>query len=77
MTQDDAKLARVVAERYLPFAVTLTLTNDRRVALASKIPALGSMEPVGNKATAYVCRDFACRQPVTAADALTAELATV
>jgi uncharacterized protein YyaL (SSP411 family) len=75
LTSDDAKLARVVAERYLPFAITLMLTSERRDALAARMPPVGAMEALDNRATAYVCRNFACRQPVTAPDALAAELA--
>jgi uncharacterized protein YyaL (SSP411 family) len=32
------------------------------------------MQPVNGRAAAYVCRDFACRQPVTSAEALEQEL---
>jgi hypothetical protein len=34
------------------------------------------MQPVGGAPTAYVCRNFTCRQPVTTADALQRELET-
>jgi hypothetical protein len=74
VTAEDARLVRAVAERYLPFAVTLTLTGDRRLALAPVMPFVAAMEPIDNRATAYVCRDFACRQPVTTREALSAEL---
>jgi uncharacterized protein YyaL (SSP411 family) len=73
-TDGDVRLARVVAERYLPFAIALNLTTERQMALAARMPLLGAMEPIENRATAYVCRNFACRQPVTTAEALTAEL---
>jgi uncharacterized protein YyaL (SSP411 family) len=63
-----------VADRYLPFAVTFTLTGDRRAALAQAMPFVAAMEPIDGKATAYVCRHFACRQPVTTPEALAAEL---
>jgi uncharacterized protein len=74
LTADDARLVRVVAERYLPFAITVMLTSERRLALAARMPLIAAMEPIDNRATAYVCRNFACRQPVTTAEALEAEL---
>ena len=77
VTTDDARLARVVAESYLPFALSLTITGDRRLALAPRMPLVAAMEPIDSKATAYVCRNFTCRQPVTTAEALTAELGAV
>ncbi|MDD2763037.1 MAG: thioredoxin domain-containing protein [Opitutaceae bacterium] len=33
--------------------------------LSSRQPYLGGMKPLAGRATAYVCEDFACRQPVT------------
>ena len=74
-TDGDVKLARVVAVRYLPFAVVLNLTTGRQMALAARMPLLAAMEPIESRATAFVCRNFTCRQPVTTAEALTAELA--
>ena len=38
------------------------------------IPLLAGRDPVAGTATAYVCRDFACRAPVTDPDQLTAAL---
>jgi uncharacterized protein YyaL (SSP411 family) len=32
------------------------------------------MKPVGGQATAYVCRDFACEQPITAPELLAAAI---
>jgi uncharacterized protein YyaL (SSP411 family) len=71
---DNDPIGRVVARRYLPFAITLTLTSERQQALAARMPFIAAMQPVGGAAAAYVCRHFTCRQPVTTADALTAEL---
>jgi len=71
---DADALARVVASRYLPFAITLQLDDARREALAARTPLIAAMRPVGGAAAAYVCRDFACRAPATTIEKLTAAL---
>ena len=67
-------LATVVATRYLPFAVSLRLSGDQQKALAPSLPIVAEMKPVNGAAAAYVCRNFACRAPVTNADDLEKEL---
>jgi uncharacterized protein YyaL (SSP411 family) len=69
-------LEHAIARRYLPFALTLTVTSENRKALAALLPLVASMHPVSGRATVYVCRDFACRQPVTTVEALEQELET-
>jgi uncharacterized protein YyaL (SSP411 family) len=46
------------------------------VAVGSGVPLMEGRVPVDGAPAAYVCRDFACRMPVTAVDALRAELTT-
>jgi hypothetical protein len=70
--RDD--LERAVAQRYLPFAVTVSASNDRQAALAVPLPFIAAMRPIDGRAAAYVCRDFACRRPVTTVDELEGEL---
>jgi uncharacterized protein YyaL (SSP411 family) len=72
-SHDDA-LDRAIALHYLPFAIQLRVTPEVRRALTSSLPLLAGMQPVGGITAAYVCRDFTCRQPVTAVDALEREL---
>jgi hypothetical protein len=74
--QGGHEIARAVARQYLPFSITLRVSPDRRRALAATLPLVAAMEPVNGATAAYVCRGFACRQPVTTVDALQQELGT-
>jgi uncharacterized protein YyaL (SSP411 family) len=66
-------LLRTVYSRYLPNKVVARLEpgdeeTPRRVPLLARRPMLAG------KPTVYLCRDFACRQPVTAPEELAAQL---
>jgi len=64
--EERQALERVVAQRYLPFAVQLTLTPGAgQQALAGHLPWLAAMAPVNGRPAAYVCADFTCQAPVT------------
>jgi uncharacterized protein YyaL (SSP411 family) len=63
-------LTRTIARRYLPFATTLAVTEERGERLAAVLPLVGSMKPVNGKPAAYVCRNFACEAPVTSVEEL-------
>ena len=69
-------LDRAAATRYLPFAIQLRVSPEARGALAVRLPFLAAMQPLAGITAAYVCRDFACRQPVTTVDAFEEELGT-
>ncbi len=71
------EIARAMALRYLPFAITLRVSPDRRHALAVSLPFVAAMEPVNGATAAYVCQNFTCRQPVTTVDALQQQLGTL
>ena len=71
---DAAALLETAATAYRPFSLTLSLTAAAQKELASVAPFLSAMVPVNALATAYVCRDFACRAPVTTPEALALEL---
>jgi uncharacterized protein YyaL (SSP411 family) len=68
---DTDALVHCLDARYRPFTVR-ALSPDPD---ASTIPLLPHRFRLGGRATAYVCRDFACRQPVTEPEALEALLA--
>jgi uncharacterized protein YyaL (SSP411 family) len=64
-----------LARHYLPFSVTVFVEpGESQAAIAGRLPFVGSMTLRDGRATAYVCRDFACRQPVTDPAGLAAEL---
>ena len=65
------------ARHYLPFAVTIPLEpGDQQQAVAAMLPLVGAMRTSADAgATAFVCRDFTCREPVSTRDALAAQLA--
>jgi hypothetical protein len=64
-------LVRVADARYRPFTVRALAADPE----ASTVPLMQLRFRLGGRATAYVCRDFACRQPVTEPEALEALLA--
>jgi uncharacterized protein len=68
-------LEQAVALRYRPFAVVIAVSPERQAGLGARLPFLADMRPIDGRAAAYVCRDFACRQPVTTVDQLESELA--
>jgi uncharacterized protein YyaL (SSP411 family) len=59
--------------RYLPAGVMALLRPGDEDA-PRLIPLLQHRTPLGDKPTAYVCRNFACNLPVTEAKALGEQL---
>lgn len=68
-------LLDVVRGEYRPFSV-VALAAGARQANESAIPLLHERTSRDGQATAYVCRAFACRAPVTEPDELAAQLAS-
>ncbi len=71
--QAEALLIEAAAA-YRPFTIALALGPDGPGPLATVAPFLSAMHTINGEAAAYVCRDFACRAPVTTAEALAAQL---
>jgi uncharacterized protein YyaL (SSP411 family) len=65
-------LLEVAGRGYEPNRVVALLADE---SAASDIPLLEARTLLGGRPTAYVCRDFACRLPVTDPDALREQLA--
>ena len=75
-TSDPVReLESEIAAHYLPFAVHVPVDPDSsQGALGGVLPFVDGMKAHGGGAV-YVCREFACRQPVGSVEALRAELA--
>ncbi len=70
---DTRALLAEVRRRFLPNSV-LALAAPGDEAAAAFVPLLAGRGLVDGKAAAYVCRHYACRLPVTEADALREQL---
>jgi uncharacterized protein YyaL (SSP411 family) len=63
---DWEEMLAAVARRYRPFAVVIPVDpGERQKVLARLMPFVGPMTLRDGRATAYVCREFACKEPVT------------
>lgn len=71
---DVAEMARAVRSRFLPRVVVLHRPETNPGPIVELAPFLDYNAPVEGKATAYVCRNQACEQPVTSVEALIAKL---
>ncbi len=68
-------LVAILHERLGPQRSLLAVSGGPAQAwLAQRAPWLAEMKPLGGRATAFVCEDFACRAPVMSADELRATL---
>lgn len=72
---DTVALRRRLASYYLPFSVRVNVEpGAHQRALGGLLPFISSMRMVDGKATAYVCSNFACQEPVTDPEALDEQL---
>jgi uncharacterized protein YyaL (SSP411 family) len=60
-----AAMWKAAHRRYRPFAVVTLVDPSQQVALAEHMPWTSDMKMIDGKATAYVCRGFACDAPTT------------
>lgn len=68
-------LVQTVRALYLPRTAVLLRTPEHASALDRLAPFTAAQGPVDGQPAAYVCRDHACRAPVTDAEVLRATLA--
>jgi uncharacterized protein len=71
---DTQALLSVVAAVYLPAAVTVPMAPEERPEFAGLLPFVSEMDMVDGRATAYVCRDFACARPTASPAELLEEI---
>jgi hypothetical protein len=71
--QDTKELLRTVWSTYLPNKVVV-LSDGKDKRAQELIPLLQDKTMIDGKATAYVCENYACQQPVTTAKELAAQL---
>ena len=62
--EDARALHLAVRRRYMPTAVVIAVDPSNR-RLSAVLPWVASLETRGGRATAYLCRDFACEAPTT------------
>jgi uncharacterized protein YyaL (SSP411 family) len=67
----------VIYERFLPNKIVVHATPDEVEAKSELIPLLQAREARGGKATAYLCENFACQQPVTDPEELAEQIEQV
>jgi uncharacterized protein YyaL (SSP411 family) len=72
---DARGLLDAASSVYRPFSLIVPIDPQRQQALTDRLPWLAAMRMVEGRPAAYVCRDFACQQPVTTRDALLQALA--
>ena len=67
---DDGTLSGEVQRRYLPNKIVVRLAAESE----SELPLLSGRKVLDGKPTAYVCRNFTCKQPTTDVAALAEQL---
>ncbi|NGM81330.1 thioredoxin domain-containing protein [Paenibacillus sp. 7124] len=71
--KDDPSLHSMISlvqKAYLPEASLIIHWEDSANELTALLPHLKDKSAIGGAATAYVCQDFACREPITSLEAV-------
>jgi uncharacterized protein YyaL (SSP411 family) len=63
--EDTTALWRAAHKRFRPFAVAVLVDPERLAEFVPHMPWVSSMKMIDGRATAYVCRNFACDAPTT------------
>jgi uncharacterized protein YyaL (SSP411 family) len=73
---DARPLERVVAARYLPWAIVVPLpVGEAGARLARRLPWMGAMTSRNGLPTAFLCSHFTCQEPETDPEAFDRQLA--
>jgi uncharacterized protein YyaL (SSP411 family) len=58
------EMLRLVYARFIPNKILLAVPDDAaRARLAKYMPFVKGVKPIGGKATAYICLNYACEMP--------------
>ena len=68
--EDTKDLIRCVRSHYLPDAIIIVADGRTDGFLYGRLPILKTLVRINDKATAYVCEDFACSLPVSTVEDL-------
>ena len=63
--EDTRALQHVLHITYLPTSIVIPVFPQHRESIVRLLPWIESMRAIDGRATAYVCRDFACQAPAT------------
>jgi uncharacterized protein len=73
--RDTAALVDVIRSRYRPAMLTICVQPDGRDAIASRLTWVKALTARDGRATAYLCREFACQAPTNEPAELARQLA--
>jgi len=71
---ETAALAEAVRTHYRPTLLTLPVSSSDRNELARRLPWVAALHERDGRATAYLCRGFACQAPTHSAEELGRQL---
>ena len=75
---DTRKMLKLIRSKFLPNAVVLMHDQDKAdSSLYEAVPFIKNQTVVQGKATAYVCRNYACNKPTNSVDELEEMLAAI
>jgi uncharacterized protein YyaL (SSP411 family) len=71
---DTKVLLSAIWKTFAPFKNLILLSNQTRPFWEKHLPFVAAMQQIDGKATAYVCRNFACQKPTNNVEVLRREL---
>ncbi len=64
-SEETQLLLNEIHSRYIPYKVLLIVDEKNRPSLEKILPFIKDMHPIDGKATAYICKNFACQLPTS------------